>query len=193
MENAYIAFVSCSRKFCVALVTHQKHPQSSQIFVKLKSQSRGTSAVWSGSSEIPVVNLSGISWTNTKVGMLILITLISHSITPIIFTGLQYFLKTHRTFVFVGLRACAIGFSRLFISPKFILLLRPSLCLITDKEDVIHWMLDSRFHVFACQAVSDGESYVRATSLSTLQTVLLSSYRTNLLQDMNTTIVSEWN
>lgn len=54
-------------------------------------------------------------------------------------------------------------------------------------------MLDSRFHVFACQAVSDGESYVRATSLSTLQTVLLSSYRTNLLQDMNTTIVSEWN
>lgn len=57
-----------------------------------------------------------------------------------------------------------------------------------DKDDVIRWMLDSRFHVFACQAVSDGESYVRATSLSTLQTLLLSSYRTKLLQDMDTTM-----
>lgn len=50
--------------------------------------------MWSGSSEIPVVNLSGISWTNTKVGMLVLITLVSHSIT-LSSLGYKYFLYTH--------------------------------------------------------------------------------------------------
>ncbi|XP_062589713.1 BRCA1-associated ATM activator 1-like [Saccostrea cucullata] len=59
-----------------------------------------------------------------------------------------------------------------------------------DKENqfMMSWILDSRFLMFAYQAISDGESYVRATGLSTLQTVLRSTHITSLLQDIGSTI-----
>ncbi|XP_061175336.1 BRCA1-associated ATM activator 1-like [Saccostrea echinata] len=57
-----------------------------------------------------------------------------------------------------------------------------------ESQVMMSWILDSRFLVFAYQAVSDGESYVRATGLSTLQTVLTSTHVTSLLQDIGSSI-----
>jgi hypothetical protein len=66
------------------------------------------------------------------------------------------------------------------------------LLLLTDSDVVLNWIIDSKLLVFAYQAINDGESYVRASSLHTLQAVLFSTKGLikHLLLDMSITMVS---